>query len=151
MSASKFAESYDFKPYYDFPGDPLVTEESDIESVSQVFTLEYRVILHHVLLTFSFSTTADEVATTFTAEIGGKNVLITGTSLNGICFEAARVISKYASLVIITGYSSERLKLSEDAIEREVPAANIRRLVLDLSSLAAARMPAADGHGGGPA
>ncbi|KAJ7142300.1 hypothetical protein C8R44DRAFT_846397 [Mycena epipterygia] len=96
------------------------------------------------LPTFSSSTTADEVAATFAAEIKGKNVLITGTSLNGIGFEAARVISKYANLVIITGYNSERLKLSEDAIKKEVPSANIRRLVLDLSSLAAVRKAAAE-------
>ncbi|KAJ7142309.1 hypothetical protein C8R44DRAFT_923836 [Mycena epipterygia] len=73
------------------------------------------------LPTFSFSTTADEVATTFAAEIQGKN----GTSLGGIGFEAARVIAKYANLVIITGY-------------------NFERLVLDLSSLAAVRKAAAE-------
>ncbi|KAJ7478450.1 hypothetical protein FB451DRAFT_1032482, partial [Mycena latifolia] len=93
--------------------------------------------------TFSFATTADEVATTFAGKIQGKNVLITGTSLNGIGFEAARVIAKHASLVIITGYNLERLKLSEDALKKEVPAANIRSLVLDLSSLAAVRRAAA--------
>jgi NAD(P)-dependent dehydrogenase (short-subunit alcohol dehydrogenase family) len=35
-------------------------------------------------------------------------VLITGTSINGIGFETARVLAKYANLVIITGYNSER-------------------------------------------
>ncbi|KAJ7142314.1 hypothetical protein C8R44DRAFT_865665 [Mycena epipterygia] len=80
------------------------------------------------LPTFSSSTTADEVATTFAAEIRGKN----GTSLNGIGFEVARVISK--------------LKLSEDAIKKEVPSTNIRRLVLDLSSLAAVRKAAAEAN-----
>ncbi|KAJ7908701.1 hypothetical protein B0H13DRAFT_1878473 [Mycena leptocephala] len=58
---------------------------------------------------FSFITTADEVATAFSQEIKGKNVLITGTSLNGIGFETARVIAKHANLVIITGYNDERL------------------------------------------
>ncbi|KAJ7122437.1 NAD-P-binding protein [Mycena epipterygia] len=96
------------------------------------------------LPTFTLSTTSDEVATTFAAEIQGKNVLITGTSINGIGFETARVIAKHANLVIIAGYNSERLKLSEDAIKKEVPSANIRRLVLDLSSLAAVRKAAAE-------
>ncbi|KAJ7119781.1 NAD-P-binding protein [Mycena epipterygia] len=109
---------------------------------------------------FSFSTTADEVATAFASEIRGKNgeqsnvqvsvenashhltVLITGTSLNGIGYEAARVIAKHANLVIITGYNSERLKLSEEAIKKEVLSANIRPLTLDLSSLAAIRKAA---------
>ncbi|KAJ7664038.1 hypothetical protein DFH06DRAFT_1324525 [Mycena polygramma] len=93
---------------------------------------------------FSFSTTAEEVATAFADEIQGKNVLITDTSLNRLGFEAARVIAKYANLVVITGYNLERLKLSEDAIKQEVPSANIRRLQLDLSSLAAVRTAAAE-------
>ncbi|KAJ7142310.1 NAD-P-binding protein, partial [Mycena epipterygia] len=71
-------------------------------------------------------------------------VLITGTSLNGLGFEAARVISKHANLVIITGYNMDRLKLSEEVIKKEVPSANIRKLVLDLSSLAAVRKAAAE-------
>jgi hypothetical protein len=89
-------------------------------------------------------------------------VLITGTSLNGLGFENARVIAKYANLVIFTGYSPERycvpsllslpawlnfmcrLRLSKEAIRKDVPSANIRRLSLDLSSLAAVRTAAAE-------
>ncbi|KAF7367517.1 Short-chain dehydrogenase/reductase family protein [Mycena sanguinolenta] len=93
---------------------------------------------------FSFTTTADEVATAFAQEIQGKNVLITGCSLNGLGCETARVIAKHANLVIITGYNGERLKLSEDAIKKEVPNANIRPLNLDLSSFAAVRKAAAE-------
>ncbi|KAJ6546683.1 hypothetical protein DFH09DRAFT_1039921 [Mycena vulgaris] len=93
---------------------------------------------------FTSQTTADEVADTFAREIEGKNVLITGTSLEGIGFEAARAVAKYANLVIITGYNAERLQLSEDSIRKDVPSANIRKLVLDLSSLAAVRAAAAE-------
>ncbi|KAF7348084.1 Short-chain dehydrogenase/reductase family protein [Mycena sanguinolenta] len=108
---------------------------------------------------FTPATTAEEVAAAFADQIQGRNVLITGTSIDGVGFEAARVLAKYANLVIITGYNSERrvwvhflrlfliqgrLKLSEEAIKREVPSANIRRLVLDLSSLAAVRKAAAE-------
>ncbi|KAJ7931030.1 short-chain dehydrogenase [Mycena leptocephala] len=92
--------------------------------------------------TFSFNTTAEEVAASFSKEIKGKNVLITGTSLNGIGFETALVIAKYANLVIITGYNDERLKLSEEAIKKDIPAANIRRLTLDLASLSGVRKAA---------
>ncbi|KAJ7663523.1 hypothetical protein B0H17DRAFT_309181 [Mycena rosella] len=88
---------------------------------------------------FSFATTAEDVGTAFATEIRGKNVLITGTSINGLGFEAARVIAKYANLVVITGYDAARLKLSEDAIKQEVPTANIHRLTLNLSSLANVR------------
>ncbi|KAJ7078108.1 hypothetical protein C8R43DRAFT_1178424 [Mycena crocata] len=94
--------------------------------------------------TFTSTTTAEEVADVFVEEIQGKNVLITGTSLNGIGFETARVIAKHANLVIITGYNLERLKLSEEAIKKEIPSANVRPLVLDLASLAAVRKAAAE-------
>ncbi|KAJ7478046.1 hypothetical protein B0H11DRAFT_2281216 [Mycena galericulata] len=72
------------------------------------------------------------------------SVLITGTSINGIGFEVARVIAKHASLVIITRYNAERLKLSEDAIKKEFSDANIRRLTLDLGSLAGVRKAAVE-------
>ncbi|KAJ7505913.1 hypothetical protein B0H11DRAFT_1976638 [Mycena galericulata] len=93
---------------------------------------------------FTFHTTAEDVATAFAQEIQGKNVLITGTSLNGLGFETARVIGKYAALVVITGHNEDRLKLSEVALKDELPAANIRRLRLDLASLAAVREAAAE-------
>ncbi|KAJ7892518.1 hypothetical protein B0H14DRAFT_2496613 [Mycena olivaceomarginata] len=92
--------------------------------------------------TFSFATTAEEVATAFAEEIRGNNVLITGTSLNGIGFETALAIARHANLVTITGYNADRLKLSEDAIKKEVPTANIRRVILNLSSLTAVRKAA---------
>ncbi|KAF7292064.1 Short-chain dehydrogenase/reductase family protein [Mycena indigotica] len=60
------------------------------------------------LPTFSASTTAEEAADALAESIRGKNVIVTGTSLNGIGFETARVISKYANLVVITGHSDER-------------------------------------------
>ncbi|KAJ7478297.1 hypothetical protein FB451DRAFT_1172632 [Mycena latifolia] len=116
--------------------------------------------------TFSFSTTAEEVANALADEIQGKNVLITGTSMNGIGFEVARVLAKHANLVIITGYNAERyildilnplpeallsilfrLKLSAEAIMKEIPLAKIRTLSLDLSSLALVRHAAAEVNG----
>ncbi|KAK7056143.1 short-chain dehydrogenase/reductase family protein [Favolaschia claudopus] len=93
--------------------------------------------------TFSSSSTADDVASAFSNEIAGKNVLITGTSKNGIGFETALAIAKHgANLVIITGYNDQRLKESEHAIKAQVPKANIRRLILDLASLSAVRTAA---------
>ncbi|KAJ7837820.1 hypothetical protein B0H14DRAFT_2449229 [Mycena olivaceomarginata] len=94
--------------------------------------------------TFTPTTTDDEVATAFANEIKGKNVLITGTSINGLGFQAAQTIAKYANLVIITGHSAERLKLAEDALKTAVPGANIRPLILNLASLDAVRKAAAE-------
>ncbi|KAF7348075.1 Short-chain dehydrogenase/reductase family protein [Mycena sanguinolenta] len=79
---------------------------------------------------FTSATSAEEVAAAFADQIRGRNVLITGTSMDGVGFEAARVLAK--------------LKLSEEAIKNEIPSANIRPLVLDLSSLAAVRKAAAE-------
>ncbi|KAJ6450080.1 hypothetical protein C8R45DRAFT_1224221 [Mycena sanguinolenta] len=93
---------------------------------------------------FTPDTTAEEVTTAFANEIKHKNVLITGSSLNGLGFETARIIAKHANLVIITGHNEERLKLSEESLQKEVPSANIRRLILDLSSLASVRKAAAE-------
>ncbi|KAF7296380.1 hypothetical protein HMN09_01108100 [Mycena chlorophos] len=93
---------------------------------------------------FTAETTAAEVASAFSEEIKGKNVLITGTSLNGIGFETALAIAKYADLVILAGQSDERLKLSEAAILKENPTAKIRRLLIDLSSQSSVRQAAAE-------
>ncbi|KAJ7904830.1 hypothetical protein B0H13DRAFT_1881619 [Mycena leptocephala] len=96
--------------------------------------------------TFTFSTTAEEAATVLTDEIQGKNVLITGTSLNGIGFETVRALAKHANLIVITGHNPDRrrLKIAEDTIRKELPSANLRPLILDLSSLAAVRKAAAE-------
>ncbi|KAJ6554937.1 hypothetical protein DFH09DRAFT_1365914 [Mycena vulgaris] len=64
--------------------------------------------------------------------------------MNGIGFETARAIAQYANLLIITGHNAERLKLVEEAIKQEIPSANLRPLILDLSSLAAVRKAAAE-------
>nr|GAT45838.1 short-chain dehydrogenase/reductase family protein [Mycena chlorophos] len=96
------------------------------------------------LPTFSASTTSDEVVDTFADDIKGKNVLVTGTSLNGLGFETARAIAKYANLVVITGYNEGRLQASKTAILEAIPSANVRTLTLDLSSLAAVRKAAAE-------
>ncbi|KAJ7694842.1 NAD-P-binding protein [Mycena rosella] len=93
---------------------------------------------------FGSTTTAEEVVAALADEIKGRNVLITGTSLNGLGFETARVIAKYANLVVITGYNTERLKISEDALRKEVASANIRPLVLDLASFVSVRRAAAE-------
>ncbi|KAF7327960.1 hypothetical protein MKEN_00376200 [Mycena kentingensis (nom. inval.)] len=91
------------------------------------------------LPSFNASTTSDEVGSALSESIAGKNVLITGTSLKSIGYETARAIAKRAALVIITGYNRERLEQSAASLRADNPSAEIRTLVLDLSSLAAVR------------
>ncbi|KAJ7505845.1 NAD-P-binding protein, partial [Mycena galericulata] len=97
------------------------------------------------LPTFSSNTTADEVATALNEDIQGKNVLITGTSLNGIGFETVRVLARYANTIMITGYNSERYvcMLVVESVKREVPSADLRPILVDLSALASVRHAAA--------
>ncbi|KAJ6517263.1 hypothetical protein C8R47DRAFT_1312807 [Mycena vitilis] len=85
----------------------------------------------------AITTTAEEVAKAFADEIRGKNV-------NGLGFENALVLAKYANLIVITGHNVERLKLVEETIKKELPTSNIRPLILDLSSFAAVRKAAAE-------
>ncbi|KAJ6569313.1 hypothetical protein B0H19DRAFT_1256957 [Mycena capillaripes] len=75
-------------------------------------------------------------------DIKFDTVLITGTSIGGIGLETALAITTHANLVTIAGYSDERLKLAEAAIKKEVPTANIQRLILDLSCLSEVRKAA---------
>ncbi|KAF8157337.1 hypothetical protein K438DRAFT_1986660 [Mycena galopus ATCC 62051] len=58
---------------------------------------------------FTSVTTAEDVAIAFAAQIRGKNILITGTSINGIGFEAARVLAKYANLETGRGGDQEEV------------------------------------------
>ncbi|KAF8202069.1 hypothetical protein K438DRAFT_1671159 [Mycena galopus ATCC 62051] len=95
--------------------------------------------------TFGIASTAAEVAGAFAEQIKGKTVLITGTSINGLGFETARVLAvNGAKLIIITGYNSERLQLTENALKKEGPDVEIRQLILNLSSLADVRKAAAE-------
>ncbi|KAI8576451.1 hypothetical protein K450DRAFT_256820 [Umbelopsis ramanniana AG] len=95
--------------------------------------------------TFGFATEADEVATYFEQEIKGKTVLITGCTLGGLGFEAARVIAKHhAGLIIVAGRKQESLDDAIEKIKAETPSANLRSLVIDLASLESVRHAAAE-------
>ncbi|KAF7297710.1 Short-chain dehydrogenase/reductase family protein [Mycena kentingensis (nom. inval.)] len=97
------------------------------------------------LPTFGFSTPAEEVTSTFSADIAGKNVIVTGASLHGIGYATARAIAREAALVIVTGYNAERLKLSAEGLRAEEGTkAQIRTLTLDLTSYASVRRAAAE-------
>jgi len=95
-------------------------------------------------LPLGFHTTAEEAVELFKDGIKGKNIIVTGTSLGGLGFETARVLTKYANLVVVTGRDAGRLQLTVDALKKDNPAANVRPLTLDLGSLDATRKAAAE-------
>jgi len=84
--------------------------------------------------TFNESSTAEQVAAEFQDQIKGKNVLITGVTLGGLGAEVARVIAKYASLVVLAGRNNEKTQATITALKAEFPAANLRSLTIDLLS-----------------
>ncbi|KAL8286176.1 hypothetical protein RQP46_004664 [Phenoliferia psychrophenolica] len=86
---------------------------------------------------------ADDLATKLQSSIQGKVVLITGPSVNGIGFEAARVIAKHgAALVILAGRSQAKLDEAASAIQADTPSAKLRTLQIDLGDLASVRSAA---------
>ncbi|KAA8898446.1 short-chain dehydrogenase [Sphaerosporella brunnea] len=92
---------------------------------------------------YSQHTTANEVATTFAAQIRGKVILITGPTIGGIGFEAAITIaSKSPKLIILAGRSQEKLNAAEAEIHAKYPDVQIRKLLLDLTSLGSVRTAA---------
>jgi NAD(P)-dependent dehydrogenase (short-subunit alcohol dehydrogenase family) len=94
---------------------------------------------------FGATTEAEEVATYFENEIKGKTVLITGATWGGLGAEAARVIAKHhAALVIVAGRKQESLDDTIQKIKAENSSANLRSLILDLSSLESVRSAAAE-------
>jgi NAD(P)-dependent dehydrogenase (short-subunit alcohol dehydrogenase family) len=92
---------------------------------------------------FSRETTSEAAASFFADEIKGKTVLVTGASWEGLGAEAARVIVKNgAALVILAGRRQESLDETTQKIKAESPNANLRSLILDLSSLESVRQAA---------
>ncbi|KAK4704853.1 hypothetical protein P7C70_g1356, partial [Phenoliferia sp. Uapishka_3] len=100
---------------------------------------------------------ADDFAAKLRAEISGKVVLITGPSVGGLGFEAARVIAKHGADLVLAGRSQTKYALSHvpsipghctegmiiprlddasTAIKTETPSAKLRTLIVDMASLA---------------
>jgi NAD(P)-dependent dehydrogenase (short-subunit alcohol dehydrogenase family) len=85
---------------------------------------------------FGAHTTAEEVATTYTAEVTNKTILITGVSPNGLGLYIATVLANHSpALIILAARSVATLEVAKTAIHDVAPKCPIRLLTLDLSSL----------------
>ncbi|KAI9021289.1 dehydrogenase [Hyaloraphidium curvatum] len=92
---------------------------------------------------FGFDTTAEEAARAYTAQIRGKNVLITGASPNSLGAECARVCAKEgANLVVLAGRNRKNLEDTAEAIRKDTPGAQLRLLDLDLQNFEQVRQAA---------
>ncbi|KAI9370069.1 hypothetical protein BJX61DRAFT_535956 [Aspergillus egyptiacus] len=89
---------------------------------------------------FNSTTTADELAQHFSAEIKDKIILTTGPSPTSIGATFVESIARaQPALIILAGRNTSKLQKTADAIARENANVPVRLLQLDLGSLAAVR------------
>lgn len=94
---------------------------------------------------YNEKTTAEEVAAAYRANIEGKVVAITGVTWGGIGAETARVLaSNGAKLIFVTGRKQSVLDETIKKILEESPNANIKGVIMDLSSFESVRKAAAE-------
>ncbi|GLB44981.1 putative NAD-P-binding protein [Lyophyllum shimeji] len=91
---------------------------------------------------FDKKTTATEVADAFAADIKGKTVIVTGVTAGGYGAEVARVLASHGAKVVLAGRSSKKIQETAENIRKETPKAELRELVLDLSSQKSVRSAA---------
>ncbi|KAF8321741.1 NAD-P-binding protein [Clavulina sp. PMI_390] len=97
-----------------------------------------------VLPIWDNKTEAADVALALQEHIRGKNVLITGCTIGGLGFEAAKCTAQFANLVILAGSNADRLNAAKDSITSTFPDARIRILIVDLASFESVRHAARD-------
>src|SRR5215217_2457246 len=76
--------------------------------------------------------------------------VVTGPSAGSIGFHVALELARSGNRVVLAGRSLERLDAAADAIAAEVPAAELERLVVDLSLLDSVRSAAGRASDLGP-
>ncbi|OOF93260.1 hypothetical protein ASPCADRAFT_517423 [Aspergillus carbonarius ITEM 5010] len=99
-------------------------------------------------MTFSASSTSEEVCQVLADQIKGSRVLITGVSPGSIGAHAALHLSRYRpALLVLAGRTLATLQATENAIKSETPDANIQLLIMDLSSQESVRKAAEELNG----
>ncbi|KAK6351926.1 hypothetical protein TWF718_005071 [Orbilia javanica] len=95
--------------------------------------------------TFNQATTGAEVTAAYKSQVTGRNILITGVSPNGIGAAGLEALaSQSPNLITVTGRSSTKLNESIAQAKAAFPEANIRPLIMDLSSIESVRKAAAE-------
>lgn len=92
---------------------------------------------------FGKHTTGEEVAERLSDRIVGKTIIVTGGTWGGIGSETIRVLLKYgAGLVIFTGRRESALNDTISNIKTELPNADIKGVIMDLTSFDSVRTAA---------
>ncbi|KAJ7773092.1 NAD-P-binding protein [Mycena metata] len=92
--------------------------------------------------TFDINSTGESVGKVFADKIKGKTVIVTGVSPNGFGADTARVLALYGAKVVLAGRTLSKIQATAADIKKESPNADLRELVLDLSSLQSVRQAA---------
>lgn len=82
-------------------------------------------------------------------EQAGRTIVVTGPTLGGLGHHTALELARRGARVILAGRTQAKLEETEQAIRAEVPAAEVGRLVVDLSDLSSVRRAGAEAAGFG--
>jgi NAD(P)-dependent dehydrogenase (short-subunit alcohol dehydrogenase family) len=80
----------------------------------------------------------------------GRTVVVTGTSIGGLGHHTALELARRGGRVVLAGRNPAKLAQTRDAIRRDVSAAQLERLEVDLADLASVRRAAATAAAFGP-
>lgn len=80
----------------------------------------------------------------------GRTIVVTGPTLGGLGHFTALELARHGARVVLAGRTASKLEETDTAIRAEVPAAELERLVIDLSDLESVRRAAAQAAGFGP-
>ena len=69
----------------------------------------------------------------------GRTSIVTGCTVGGLGFHVALELARAGGRVVLAGRSADTLAAAERAVDAEVPGADLRQLVVDLSDLASVR------------
>ncbi|KAF3175634.1 hypothetical protein TWF225_002859 [Orbilia oligospora] len=95
--------------------------------------------------TYNQATSGAEVAAAYKSQVTGRNILITGVSPNGIGSAGLEALAAQSpNLITVTGRSVTKLNESIAQAKAAFPEANIRPLIMDLSSIESVRKAAAE-------
>ncbi|KAJ6453378.1 NAD-P-binding protein [Mycena sanguinolenta] len=88
---------------------------------------------------FDINSTGESVGKLFADKIKGKTVIVTGVSPGGFGADTARALALYGAKFVLAGRSLSKIQATADAIKKEIPTADLKEVVLDLSSQKAVR------------
>jgi NAD(P)-dependent dehydrogenase (short-subunit alcohol dehydrogenase family) len=83
-------------------------------------------------------------------DLAGRTVVVTGTTLGGLGHHTALELARRGARVVLAGRTPERLHETRDTIRREVPAAEVELLEVDLADLGSVRRAAGTATEYGP-